>query len=388
LATGDEGVLTLSIGMRVSPEPVVIELLHRYKDALNYAINKIIDNNLRTLKQVHNFLYKDLVERFNLPSRIALDCYRDALMNVNAWRGNPKRGRRPVVKKLSMLLHPELSYRIKDGYVEIIGGVRLRIIGWDRRYDDYENREARLVYRREKMILWISKMIPKPNKYVPIDVIGVDINEQKIVYGDEIINIEKNTAINKAYKYVRLAEDLQRRYSSPRYLAWRRRRGILNRIRSYHEKAKNILNDWTKKISLEIVKLAKELRYGVSREDLTNLIRSLRKLPKDHKRKLIIMGYSRIERWIDWQAEKHGVPYVKVDPNGTSSECPKCDYKGLEEIGYRRLRCPRCGFEADRDVIGKLNVRKRGLRKLGIYPRGGALTPLTAPQMTDVAPNR
>ena len=101
------------------------------------------------------------------------------------------------------------------------------------------------------------------------------------------------------------------------------------------------------------------------------------------------MGYSRIERWIDWQAEKHGVPYVKVDPNGTSSECPRCDYKGLEEVGYRRLRCPRCGFEADRDVIGKLNVRNRGLRKLGIiYPRGGALTPLTAPQMTDVAPNR
>jgi len=388
MTTGDEGVLTLSIGMRVSPEPVVIKLLHRYKNALNYAINKIIDNNLRTLKQAHNFLYKDLVEIFNLPSRIAVDCYRDALTNANAWRNNPKRGRRPVVKKLSMLLHPELSYRIKDNYVEIIGGIRLRIVGWDRRYDDYENREARLVYKRDKLFLWISKRIPKPNKYVPIDVIGVDINEKKIVYGDEIINIEKDTAIDKAYKYIRLAEDLQRKYSSSRYLAWRRRRGILNRIRSYHEKAKNILNDWTRKISLEIIRLAKELRYAVSREDLTNLIRSLRELPKDHKTKLIIMGYSRIEKWIDWQAEKNGVPHVKVDPNGTSSECPKCDYKGLEEVGYRRLRCPQCGFEADRDVIGKLNVRKRGLRKLGIYPRGGALTPLTAPQMTDVNPNR
>jgi IS605 OrfB family transposase len=388
MTTGDEGVLTLSIGVRVSPEPVVIELLHRYKDALNYAINKILDNDLRTLKQTHKILYRDLVEIFNLPSRIAVDCYRDALANANAWRNNPKRGKRPIVKKLSMLLHPGSGYRIKDGYVEIIGGIRLRIIGWDRRYDDYENREARLVYRRDKMILWISKKIPKPKKYVPIDVIGVDINEQKIVYGDEIINIKKDTAIDKAYRYIKLAEELQRKYSSSRYLVWRRRKRILNRIRSYHEKARNILIDWSRKISLEIIRLAKELRYAVSREDLTNLIKSLRKLPKDHKTKLIIMGYSRIERWIDWQAEKHGVPYVKVDPNGTSSECPKCDYKELEEVGYRRLRCPRCGFEADRDVIGKLNVRKRGLRKLGIYPRGGALTPLTAPQMTDVASNR
>jgi predicted transposase len=247
MATGDEGFLTLSIGVRVSPEPVVIELLQRYRDAMNYAINKILDNNLKTLKQIHGFLYKDLVEIFNLPSRIALDCYRDALANANAWRNNPKKGKRPIVKKLSMLLHPGQSYRMRDGYIEIIGGIRLRIIGMDRRYDDYKNREARLVYKRDMMILWISKKIPKPKKYTPIDVIGVDVNEKKIVYGDEIINIEKDTAINKAYRYIKLAEDLQRKYSSSRYLAWRRRRGILRRIRSYHKKARNILIDWTRK---------------------------------------------------------------------------------------------------------------------------------------------
>jgi len=74
--------------------------------------------------------------------------------------------------------------------------------------------------------------------------------------------------------------------------------------------------------------------------DLTNLISLLRKLPKDHRRKLIIMRYSRIERRIDWQTEKHSVPRVKIDPNGTSSGCSIHNYKELEELGYRRLRCP------------------------------------------------
>ena len=46
-----------------------------------------------------------------------------------------------------MLLHQGSGYRIKDGYVEIIGGIRLKVIGWDRRYDSYESREARLTYR-------------------------------------------------------------------------------------------------------------------------------------------------------------------------------------------------------------------------------------------------
>jgi len=98
-------VLTLSIALRVSPEPAGIELLKRYRLALNYAINKILSLNLKTLKEVHRELYRELREWFGLSSRIALDCYRDAIANAKAWRNNPKKGKRPRVKKLSMLLH-------------------------------------------------------------------------------------------------------------------------------------------------------------------------------------------------------------------------------------------------------------------------------------------
>ena len=82
---------------------------------------------------------------------------------------------------------------------------------------------------------------------------------------------------------------------------------------------------------------------------------------------------------------KHGVPLAVVIPNGILSECPKYDSKP-EENGYRRLRCPRCGLEADRDVVRKLNIRKKALKILGIS--GGSLTTPTAPQMTDVSPIR
>jgi len=166
-------------------------------------------------------------------------------------------------------------------------------------------------------------------------------------------------------------------------------KSYLNRIRSYHRKARNILEDWARKTSLEIVRFAKKLGYAVAREDLTGLINSLRKIKnKDHRTKLIIMGYKRLGKWIDRNAKKQGVPLAIVNPNGTSSKCPKCDSKGLKEVDYRRLRCSRCGFEEDRDVIGKLNIRKRALKKLRINPPGGVLTTLHSFQMTDVNPNR
>jgi transposase len=50
----------------------------------------------------------------------------------------------------------------------------------------------------------------------------------------------------------------------------------------------------------------------------------------------------------------------------------------LKEAGYRRLRCPSCGFEGDRDVIGKLNIRKRAQKILGIS--WGSPTTPTAPK--------
>jgi IS605 OrfB family transposase len=288
-----------------------------------------------------------------------------------------EKGKKPRVRKLSMLLHQGSGYRIEEGYVEIIGGVKLMIIGWDRRYDGYENGEARLVYRDGKMMLWISKKAPKLQPYKPRDAIAVDINERKIVYGDDKINKERDTKIDEAHRWKKLAENLQKRYSSPRYPAWRRRRGILNRIRSYHRKSRNILEDWAWKTALEIVELAKKLGYAVAREDLTELINTLRKIKsKDHRARLIIMGYSRLGNWIDWQAMKRGSPLTIVDPRGTSSECPQCSAEMIENE-YRRLRCPRCGFEADRDVVGKLNIRNRALKMLGIS--GGVLAPLTAP---------
>ena len=55
-------MLTLSIALRVSPEPAGIELLERYRLALNYAINKILSLNLKGIGDAHRVLYRELVE--------------------------------------------------------------------------------------------------------------------------------------------------------------------------------------------------------------------------------------------------------------------------------------------------------------------------------------
>ena len=386
MSQGSEGALTLTIKMRVSPEPdshqELLDLMKRYRDALNYSIRVIIESKALSLSKAHRLLYSTLKEKFSLPSKIAQDCYREALAIAKSWFKNPNKGRIPTAKTPRIWLTNKLSYRVINDYVELLGGLKLRIIGWDKRYDCYPSGDARLILRNGKFILEISKRIPKPVKYNPKGILAVDVNEKHIVVGNSRFKYRFETVVERALHYKKLAEKLQEKYSSPRYNAWLRRRGIRERIRYFHRRARNIVEDWVKKLSHRVVVLAKQHQYAIAREDLTGLVENLRKLPREHKVALIILSYREISKWIDWQSEKRGVPVVVVGPRGTSMRCPKCNTK-MREISYRVFKCEVCGLEADRDTIAVLNIEKRALSKMW-----GALIPLNAPQMTDVNPNR
>jgi len=62
--------------MKVSPEPdsyqELLDLMKKYKDALNYSIKAIIEKKALSLNKAHKLLYSDLKEKYNLPSRIAI----------------------------------------------------------------------------------------------------------------------------------------------------------------------------------------------------------------------------------------------------------------------------------------------------------------------------
>jgi IS605 OrfB family transposase len=386
MALGCEGLLTLTIKMRVSPEPSLfkelVSLMKRYRDALNYAIKVVIENKALSLSKIHKLLYSILKERYGLPSKIAQDCYREAIAIAKSWLSNSNRGRVPRAKTPRLWLTHGYSYRIRDGYVEVLGGYKLRIVGLDKRYDAYPSGDARLLIKDGKFVLEVSKHVPKPVKYVARGVLAVDVNEKHIVVGNSKTEHRFETAVRRALHYKQLAENLQKRYSSARYNAWLRRRGVRERIRYFHRRARSIIEDWAKKVSHKMASLAKQHLYAVAREDLTDLVESLRKLPKEHRVSLIILSYRKLEQWIDWQCEKNGVPLIVVDPKNTSSTCPRCNTK-LNENSYRRMRCSGCGFEADRDTVAVLNIAKRALIQMW-----GALTTPTALQMTDVSPNR
>jgi putative transposase len=177
---------------------------------LSYAIKVVIKDKALSLGRAHKLLYSILKERYGLPSKVAQDCYREAIAIAKSWLSNSSRGRIPRAKTSRLWLTHRQSYRVRDGYVEIIGGYRLRIIGWDKRYDNNPSGDTKPLIKDSKFILEVSKRMPKLAKYVARGVLAVDVNEKHIIARNSRFEYRFETVVEKALHYKQIAEELQK----------------------------------------------------------------------------------------------------------------------------------------------------------------------------------
>src|SRR5919199_4440385 len=65
---------------------------------------------------------------------------------------------------------------------------------------------------------------------------------------------------------------------------------------------------------------------------------------------------------LEWVAKKHQVYFLRVNPNGTSQTCPKCNaHTGKKPLSERVHQCGECGYETDRAHAASEGIRLRGL---------------------------
>jgi len=97
-------------------EPLLV-LVNNYVRAIRFTLFWLKENvenpkEKGVLGRVHGELYTRLRGEYNLPSKVAEDCYRDALSVYKGWYNNPRRGRFPRVYKPTVWLTPKASYNL------------------------------------------------------------------------------------------------------------------------------------------------------------------------------------------------------------------------------------------------------------------------------------
>ena len=76
-------------------------------------------------------------------------------------------------------------------------------------------------------------------------------------------------------------------------------------------------------------------------------------------------GFSQFLTILGWVAWKRGVYFAKVDPNGTSQTCPRCEAHTPKDLSVRIHSCPECSYQTDRDVAAAQVIVSRGLTAVG-----------------------
>ncbi|WP_317175704.1 transposase [Halomontanus rarus] len=86
---------------------------------------------------------------------------------------------------------------------------------------------------------------------------------------------------------------------------------------------------------------------------------------------------------------KNACHVVEVEPRGTTKEYAECGVETAKPLWVRQHSCPSCGFELDRDWNAALNVKSRGLDKLGVvHSEGTPVETATAVDTRSVSARR
>jgi len=387
---GGEPVVVEALKVRALPEGScdrLLEFLRLYRDAVQMVVNRVwgIDEGL-SKKKLHRLFYNDLV-KLGFRAHHAKEVYLYARSLVESARGNG--GRKPVLRRLSArvdrydyrldLDSMVLTLKLHNGYE-----VRLRLVtsrGRVERFRGWGNYE--LVVKYDDGELWVSiyfRRAVKPLK--PRTVMAIDLNFDNVTLAifalsGRLLKLKRFKTPHRRILTHRIwIERIQGRY--PR--SWRYIKGVRRAIERHGERVRSISWDYAHKLGELVAELALKHRSVVVLEDLEKLRENGRRDKKFNKR-LGLWFYRRVQFCVEYEARERNLEVVKVNPRGTSSKCPRCG-GGLLEDGYRVLRCGRCGFAGDRDVVATLNLYRRYMSK---YPRCGGLgVPPNAPEPDEV----
>ncbi|MEM0143826.1 MAG: transposase, partial [Candidatus Parvarchaeum sp.] len=328
---------------------------------------------LRGIKE----LYRYFREKYpDLPSQYIYEAIRDAAARLESFRKLKKKGltytEKPEVKQWTVGCNYHL-WKLSLQGVEIsthVGRIRIPLLFHKQFYIHYNGGwtlrdSCRWKIEDRKLTLYVFfRKIVEPNTNYN-RVIGIDVNENNVTLftlpdHKAITIVTNHSKVVLGYAYRRKA--IQERHAHDK----RSLRVALRKLRE-----KNVKKALRDKVASTIANTAKG----------ENAVLVLEKLPKSFQdiavkkdglksfdaHRLKQSAIRGIQKRITEKALEYGIKVEFVNPKNTSRTCPKCGSSlnsvtsNAQRKGWqpRILKCKKCGFTHDRDVIAAWNIAKK-----------------------------
>jgi len=357
--------LTAKFKLKETPK-VLDDLFSVYREIVNFLISYAHENNITSFYRLKKETYKSLREKYSeLPSHYLYTACQMATAVYKSYRKRKRKGKaneKPVFKKEVVMLDDHLfKLDLEKGVVKVStskGRMRLEFYPakYHEKFKGWKVGQAWLV--RTPKDVFLNVVFSKEVEIrAPKAFVGIDLNENNVTLSlpnGEFVQIITHE------REIRAGYFVKRRKIQKKLKAGKRRKKLLEK---YGKRERNRLTDLYHKLANKIIELA-EKYGGIALEDLTEIRDSIRYSVEMNGR-LHRWSFRKLQSIIEYKAKLKSVRVVFVNPAFTSSLCPICGEK-LSPNGHRVLKCSKCGFEADRDVVGSWNIRLKALKMWGV----------------------
>ncbi|NEO39333.1 MAG: IS200/IS605 family element transposase accessory protein TnpB [Moorea sp. SIOASIH] len=144
---------------------------------------------------------------------------------------------------------------------------------------------------------------------------------------------------------------------------------ITNSRSAYHWDVANQLVEETDALVFEDLNIkAMKSRCKPRPNENGGYVRNGQSAKRGLNRSISNAAWGELVKKIEVVAAKSGIPVVKINPKHTSQKCPKCHHVSKSNRKKEKFVCTNCGHYDDADINGAINIKLRGLKKLGIDP--------------------
>ena len=349
------------IVIKLEPSQQQFQALLKTVEAFNrgcqYAADVAYEKRLANKIALQPFVYGTLRSEFALSSQMAIRAIAKA---VEAY----KRDRRIHVK---FDLHGAMVYdpRIMSfkGLTQVslmcLDGrelVPMRYGAYQAARLDRAKGQADLILRDGTFYLYVTVDLPSAPPIDAQDVLGVDLGiVQLAVDSDGKAHTGAGVKLCRR-RFQRLRQGLQSCGS-------KNAKRHLKRIRQKESRYQRWVNH---NISRQIVNKALVEQRAVALEDLQGL-RERVSVRKTQRYERLSWAFYQLRSFIAYKAEAAGVPLHIIDPRNTSRMCLACGHCAKENRrSQSEFLCVECGFQANADFVGSVNIGRKGLEARGI----------------------
>jgi putative transposase len=300
---------------------------------------------------VHRLTYAAVRSDFDLAAQLAVRCIGKV---VDAYRLDKKTIRQ--FKTLGAVPYDSriLNVRLHSSTVSIwlLGGrdtIPFVTGEHQRALLQYQRGESDLVYRRGEFYLYTTCDVPDKAEIDPEGWLGVDLGIANIATDSDGTMHQGKSVEKVRYRHRRLRTALQAAQTD----------SARRHLKRLSGKERRFATDVNHRISKRIVETAQGTTRGIALEDLTR-IRERITARKARRATLHSWSFAQLRCFVEYKAQRAGIPLVRVDPRNTSRTCPQCGcIDKANRRSQRSFSCIQCGCAGHADYFAALEISRR-----------------------------